>query len=77
MDPVDVDVDHFDANVDLFNIGVPPADVNIDQGGVSEPDLEERWDSDAGLKPMQSEGDASDESVEVDDLLPEEAAVRV
>jgi hypothetical protein len=43
---------------------------------VSERDLEV-WDSDTGLKPMQSDGYESDESMELDDLPPEGGDVEI
>jgi hypothetical protein len=51
-------------------------DVDVDQGGTSEHDLEV-WDSDAGLKPMRPDGYASDESMELDDLLLEGGDVEI
>jgi hypothetical protein len=51
-------------------------DVDVDQGDVSEQDLEV-WDSNTGLKPTQLDGYESDESMELDDLLPEGGDVEI
>ena len=75
MPQVDASVSRADATANLSVI-------EVDQGDVSEP--EEWWDSDAGMKPTLSDGDASDGDVsdggsDVGDLdmLPEESDVEV
>jgi hypothetical protein len=70
--PVDVDVGRSDisrpsggASVEVPGTGTPPAHVKDDD------DSDWAWDSGAGLKPSQLDGNTSDESVEVEDFLPE------
>ena len=49
-----------------------PAGVDIDGGDANRLNSEV-WDSDSGLKPLQSDGNESDDDIEVEDMLPEEA----
>jgi hypothetical protein len=59
-----------DADVDPLEASMPQVDGDVDQEPHSELEM---WDSNAGLKPSQSDGYALDDSVEFDDL-PEEGA---
>ena len=87
LDPPDTDVDPPDsrappvgADVGRSDIGRTSTDAGDDLPGTGTPadvDVDEAaeypLDSDTGLKPSHSDGNTSDESVEVEDFLPEEA----
>jgi len=64
-----------DTTANLSEVVMPPADAEIVWGYARE----EMWDSesDTGMKPTQSGGYASDESMEVDDMLLEGADVGI
>ncbi len=59
------------ANVNLFDIGMPPAGTEVDPGDPSKPDSEEVWDSDTSLETTQLDGNESDGGIEIKDMLPE------
>jgi len=73
--PSDAGMPQMDATADLSEVVMPPADAEIVRGYARE----EMWDSksDTGMKPMQLGGYASDESMEVDEMLPEGADVGI
>jgi len=84
--PVDADVNPSNAgvrpagaNVGRSDIGRPSAGASVDLPGTGTPpaDVDEAsefaLDSNTGLKPSYSDGNTSDQSIEVEDFLPEEA----
>ena len=67
----DASVGQSNANIDLPDVSMEPAGIDVDRGDANRLNLEV-WDSNSGLKPLQSDGNESDNDIEVEDCDPQD-----